>query len=90
MIGLSQLPNSKIAEHLANNVQECSSMQEILHSVYTSSSDINDTKLKEFELEFERLQAKIDNLKSQNDVLSLTLEESKAMTDRLSVLMGKY
>ena len=41
-------------------------------------------------MEFERLQSKIDHLKSQNDLVNLTLEESKAHCDRLSVLIGKY
>jgi len=53
-------------------------------------SEVSESKIKEFEIEFERLASKIDNLKSQNDLLSLTLEESKAHSDRLTVLIGKY
>ena len=45
---------------------------------------------KEFEIEFERLKCKIDNLRSQNEVLQLTLNESKAHSDRMTVLIGKY
>lgn len=65
-------------------------MQEIVQNIYTSGSEIMDNHVSEFEIEFERLQSKIDNLKSQNDLLCLTLDESKAMTDRLTVLIGKY
>ncbi|XP_063437691.1 colorectal mutant cancer protein-like isoform X2 [Mytilus trossulus] len=83
-------PNTKVAEHLSHGLQECSNMQEIVQNIYTSGSEIMDNHVSEFEIEFERLQSKIDNLKSQNDLLCLTLDESKAMTDRLTVLIGKY
>ncbi|KAJ8311750.1 hypothetical protein KUTeg_011105 [Tegillarca granosa] len=69
---------------------ECSNMQEIVQTLYKCGSENSETKVKEFEIQFEMLQSKIDNLKSQNDLLNLTLEESKALTDRLSVLIGKY
>ncbi|XP_076081451.1 colorectal mutant cancer protein-like isoform X4 [Mytilus galloprovincialis] len=83
-------PNTKVAEHLSHGLQECSNMQEIVQNIYTSGSELMDNHVSEFEIEFERLQSKIDNLKSQNDLLCLTLDESKAMTDRLTVLIGKY
>ncbi|XP_052084753.1 colorectal mutant cancer protein-like isoform X2 [Mytilus californianus] len=83
-------PNTKVAEHLSHGLQECSNMQEIVQNIYTSGSEVMDNHVSEFEIEFERLQSKIDNLKSQNDLLCLTLDESKAMTDRLTVLIGKY
>ncbi|KAK3093091.1 hypothetical protein FSP39_010966 [Pinctada imbricata] len=86
----NQLPNTKVAEHLVQGLQECSNMQEIVQTIYTSGSEMTDSKVQEFEIEFERLQSKIDNLKSQNDLLALTLEESKSQSDRLSVLIGKY
>ncbi len=85
-----QLPNAKVAEHLVQTLQECSNVQEVIQTVYQCGSDISDTKVHEFEIELERLQSKIDHLKSQNDLLSLTLEESKAQCDRLTVLIGKY
>ncbi len=85
-----QLPNAKVAEHLVQNLQECSSIQEISQTLYQSGNEISESKIWEFEIEFERLTSKIDHLKSQNDLLALTLEESKAHCDRLSVLMGKY
>ena len=65
-------------------------MQEIVQAVYRCGSEISDSKVKEFEIEFERLQSKIDHLKAQNDLLTATLDESKANCDRMTVLMGKY
>lgn len=65
-------------------------MQEIVQNLYTEGGPLVENKVQEFEIEFERLQSKIDSLKSQNDLLSLTLEESKSQSDRLSVLIGKY
>lgn len=58
--------------------------------MYKCGNNMTDGKVKEFEIEFERFQSKLDHAKSQNDLLMLTLEESKAYSDRLSVLIGKY
>ena len=46
--------------------------------------------LQEYEIEVDRLKARIDHLKSQNDVLSLGLSESKSHCEHLIFLMGKY
>ncbi|CAI9743210.1 Hypothetical predicted protein [Octopus vulgaris] len=85
-----QLPNAKVAEHLVQSLQECSSMQEIVQTVYKCGNEISESKIREFEIEFERLNSKIDHWKSQYGLLALNLEESKTLTDRLSVLIGKY
>ena len=87
---LSQLPNAKVAEHLVQNLQECSDVQEFSATLSNAGSEMPEAKIRELEIEFERLTSKIDHLKSQNDLLGLTLEESKAHSDHLSVLMGKY
>nr|XP_022311817.1 colorectal mutant cancer protein-like isoform X1 [Crassostrea virginica] len=84
------LPNTKVAEHLVQNMQKGSNMQEIVQNLYSEGGQLTECKVQEFEIEFERLQSKIDSLKSQNDLLGLTLEESKSQSDRLSVLIGKY
>ncbi|KAL5019871.1 hypothetical protein ScPMuIL_002763 [Solemya velum] len=84
------LPNTKVAEHLVQSLQECSNIQEVVQTLYKCGNDMTDGKVKEFEIEFERFQSKIDHAKSQNDLLMLTLEESKASADRLTVLIGKY
>ncbi|KAK3590872.1 hypothetical protein CHS0354_033800 [Potamilus streckersoni] len=81
--------NAKVAEHLVQSVQKGSNMSEIIQSA-DQSGNLSENKVSEFEIELERLQSKIDNLKAQLDLTNLTLEESKAQTNRLSVLIGKY
>ncbi len=49
-----------------------------------------ENKLHEFEIEMERLSSRMEHLKSQNEVLNLTLIESKNHCDNLTVLIGKY
>ena len=65
-------------------------MQEISATLSGPGNEMPEAKIRELEIEFERLTSKIDNLKSQNDLLALTLEESKAHCDHLTVLIGKY
>lgn len=52
--------------------------------------DQADRKLKEYELEIERLNCTVEHLQSQINVLSLSLEESRANAEKMCVLMGKY
>ena len=47
-------------------------------------------KVRELELEVERLSSRAEHLRAQNDVLSLTLTESRATAEKLAVLLGKY
>ncbi|XP_006816898.1 colorectal mutant cancer protein-like, partial [Saccoglossus kowalevskii] len=82
--------NAKIAEHLVHSLQDCSNVQEIFQTLYSHGSAISEGKIREFEVEMERLNSKIEHLKSMNDLLQLTLEESKANADRLTMLVGKY
>lgn len=99
-ISLFGLPNAKVAEHLAHSLHESSSIQEILQSMQAASGgeagagggggEVAVGKIHEFEIELERLQSKVDHLKAQNDLLNLTLSESKSHCDRLTVLLGKY
>ena len=102
--------NSVVVEHLVQDLQDKSSMQEFQHSFQQSSvksevpmspklklksenkrrSAVLESKLQEFEIEMERLSSRIEHLKSQNEVLTLTLTESKNHCDNLTVLIGKY
>ena len=93
-----------MVEHLVQELQDKSSMQEFHHSFQTSSqnpqvktrheskrrSAVLESKLQEFEIEMERLSSRIEHLRSQNEVLTLTLTESKNHCDNLTVLIGKY
>ncbi|XP_076309439.1 colorectal mutant cancer protein-like isoform X2 [Tachypleus tridentatus] len=81
---------TKIAEHLVHHLQEDSHTQEIFQSVFSTGSAVAESKVREFEVELERLNSKIEHLKSQNDLLAITLEESRGQCDRMSVLLGKY
>ncbi|XP_060602738.1 colorectal mutant cancer protein-like isoform X1 [Ruditapes philippinarum] len=85
------MPNTKVAEHLVQSLWKGSKIQEIVQNATDKSgiSDV-DSRVTEFEIELERLQSQVDNYKSQIDVANLTLEESKANCDRLTVLIGKY
>ena len=99
--------NSVVVEHLVQELQDRSSMQEFQHSFQSSSPKVSskkqepgmmnkrrsavlESKLQEFEIEMERLSSRIEHLKSQNEVLTLTLTESKNHCDNLTVLIGKY
>ena len=109
--------NSVVVEHLVQDIQDKSSMQEFSHSFacrsFNSLADKNsngqdneghkknendkneshrrslvESKLQEFEIEMERLSSRIEHLRSQNEVLNLSLEESKNQCDNLTVLIG--
>lgn len=85
------MPNTKVAEHLVQSLWKDSNVQEIVQNAADKSGICNiDSRVTEFEIELERLQCQVDNLKSQMDISNLTLEESKANCDRLTVLIGKY
>lgn len=85
-----QVTNSKVAEHLVQTLQECSNVQEIFQTLSTHGLSLPEGKISEIEVEMERLNSKIEHLKSQNDLLQLSLEESKSSADRLTMLVGKY
>ncbi|XP_078070779.1 colorectal mutant cancer protein isoform X1 [Mustelus asterias] len=82
--------SSSVAEHLAHSLQDCSNIQEIFQTLYSHGSAISENKIREFEVETERLNSRIEHLKSQNDLLTITLEECKSNAERMSMLVGKY
>ncbi|XP_063280112.1 colorectal mutant cancer protein isoform X2 [Prinia subflava] len=82
--------SSTVAEHLAHSLQDCSNIQEIFQTLYSHGSAISESKIREFEVETERLNSRIEHLKSQNDLLTITLEECKNNAERMSMLVGKY
>ena len=90
---LTSVRNSVVVEHLVQDIQDKSSMQEFRISGFIPEqkrkSAVLESKLQEFEIEMERLGSRIEHLKSQNEVLSLTLTESKNHCDNLTVLIGK-
>ena len=60
------------------------------HHHHNRRSVFLESKLKEFEIEMERLSSRIEHLKSQNEVLTLTLSESKNHCDNITVLIGQF
>jgi len=60
-----QVSNVKVAEHLAQGLQECSRLQEIIQCSGISGSDSTNTVVHEFELELEQLRSKVDHSKAQ-------------------------
>ncbi|XP_073914973.1 colorectal mutant cancer protein isoform X2 [Castor canadensis] len=82
--------SSSVAEHLAHSLQDCSNIQEIFQTLYSHGSAISESKIREFEVETERLNSRIEHLKSQNDLLTITLEECKNNAEKMSMLVGKY
>lgn len=48
------------------------------------------TERQAVEVEFRRLNGKLEHARSQNSVLALTLSETKSYCDRLALLCGKY
>lgn len=56
---LTSLPSpqvsSNVAEHLAHSLQDCSNIQEIFQTLYSHGSAISESKIREFEVETERL-----------------------------------
>ena len=84
------LYSTAVAEQLSANVQEESDSQELFHALATAGGAFAPhERLKEYELDMERLHSKIDHLKAQNDVLTATLGESKAHCDHLALMTGK-
>uniref|UniRef100_A0A0P4YFD7 Colorectal mutant cancer protein n=1 Tax=Daphnia magna TaxID=35525 RepID=A0A0P4YFD7_9CRUS len=77
--------DARVAEQLVCSVHQDSVQGEAHHSSGAEAVRVN-----ELELEVERLASRSEHLRAQNDVLSLTLAESRALGERLAVLLGKY
>uniref|UniRef100_A0A1A9WY38 MCC-bdg_PDZ domain-containing protein n=1 Tax=Glossina brevipalpis TaxID=37001 RepID=A0A1A9WY38_9MUSC len=75
----TELKNANIVEHLVSDLKLNSHS---LMEAFAEPSQLNQ--------EMQRLQRKIEHLKVQNTVLSLTLDESKEHCEHLYLLCGKY
>ncbi|XP_012871460.1 PREDICTED: colorectal mutant cancer protein [Dipodomys ordii] len=51
--------SSSVAEHLAHSLQDCSNIQEIFQTLYSHGSAISESKIREFEVETERLNSNL-------------------------------
>lgn len=75
---------------LVHALENCRTAQDVFKALFTYCDAQADKKLKEYELEIEMLTSRFDHIQAQNNVISLSLEESRNNADRMSVLMGKY
>lgn len=75
---------------LVKALESCRTAQDVFKALFTYCDAQADKRLKEYELELEMLTSRFDHLQAQNNVVSLSLEESRNNADRMCVLMGKY
>ena len=78
------------ASSLSEALQDCNSVRDVIKTLFSHGSAQVDKKMKERELQLERQNTKVEHLKSQIDVMALTLAESKGYADKLSMLVGQY
>ena len=71
-----------------NNIEDGNRRQKENDKNAIHRRSLVESKLQEFEIEMERLSSRIEHLRSQNEVLNLSLEESKNQCDNLTVLIG--
>ncbi|CAG0902714.1 unnamed protein product, partial [Cyprideis torosa] len=95
------VPFYRVAEQLVRGIERESDAQERLMAAKESGPSPgggqpaapplskDDRLLREHQVEIERLQSRIDHLQAQNDVLSMSLEESRLTSERLSILIGE-
>jgi len=79
--------SSTSPEHIASPIQ---TEQAVIFPTRPTAEKDFANKCKEFEIEIEKISSHVEHLKSQNHVLSLTLEESKTTCDSLTELLGRY
>ncbi len=81
---LEQVRDARVAEHLVASLHQSPS------GGGAETGGAAAVQVQQLELEVERLSSRGQHLRAQNDVLSLTLFESRATAERLAVLLGKY
>lgn len=86
----SGIMDSDTASSLSEALQDCNSVRDVIKTLFSHGSAQVDKKMKERELQLERQNTKVEHLKSQIDVMALTLAESKGYADKLSMLVGQY
>ena len=55
-----------------------------------SSTSTLDKKFHELELEYAKAQSQVDHLKSQNEVLELTLDDAKTTNEKFSINLARH
>ncbi|XP_046858847.1 colorectal mutant cancer protein-like isoform X2 [Xenia sp. Carnegie-2017] len=88
---LHQLPEfDKMPESLVNTLQSCQTLRDVFHALHTHWTQQSCEQVHEYQIEAERLQAKLEHVRAQNNVIALSMDESKNNSEQLSLLIGKY
>ncbi|XP_075692753.1 colorectal mutant cancer protein isoform X5 [Rhinoderma darwinii] len=77
--------SSSVAEHLAHSLQDCSNIQEIFQTLYSHGSAISESKIREFEVETERLNSTTSSTASSCDT-EFTKEDEQRLKDYIQQL----
>ena len=86
-----QLPEfDKMPESLVNTLQSCQTLRDVFHALHTHWTQQSGDQIQEYQIEVEHLQTKLEHIRAQNNVIALSMEESKSNSEQLSLLIGKF
>ena len=86
-----QLPEfDKMPESLVNTLQSCQTLRDVFHALHTHWTQQSCEQVHEYQIEAERLQAKLEHVRAQNNVIALSMDESKNNSEQLSLLIGRF
>ena len=77
-------------ESLVNTLQSCQTLREVFHALHTHWTQQSGDQIQELQIEVEGLVTKLEHIRAQNNVVALSMEESKSNSEQLSLLIGKY
>ena len=77
-------------ESLVNTLQSCQTLRDVFHALHTHWTQQSGDQIHEYQIEVERLQTKLEHIRAQNNVIALSMEESKSNSEQLSLLIGQY
>jgi maltodextrin utilization protein YvdJ len=85
-----QLPEfDKMPESLVNTLQSCQTLRDVFHALHAHWTQQSSDQIHEYQIEVERLQTKLEHIRAQNNVVALSMEESKSNSEQLSLLIGE-
>ena len=76
-------------ESLVNTLQSCQTLRDVFHALHTHWTQQSGDQIQEYQIEVEHLQTKLEHIRAQNNVIALSMEESKSNSEQLSLLIGK-
>jgi hypothetical protein len=77
-------------ESLVNTLQSCQTLRDVFHALHAHWTQQSSDQIHEYQIEVERLQTKLEHIRAQNNVVALSMEESKSNSEQLSLLIGTY